>query len=165
MKETTASFELINSNPTQRDPRICPFGVFLTNAMSAGGGQSFYWFLHEADAVGYIMELAMEANPDEEFESHFAGKSTFSDLSLECIHAGQVSFTIRWAGRFEDLMESKARFACEIRNDFMEIYVSGIFKDTNQITKDRFVEHLGRYSERFPARTFVSGFRFGALKD
>ena len=165
MKEKIASFELLNSNPTQRDPRVCPFGVFLAHSMSAGGDQAFFWFMHEIEAVQFLIEKAGETTAFEEFETLLSNVMTFEEMPVEMLNAWQTSFTIRWIGRYEELLDCQSRFCCEIRHDFMPIYVNRVFQDTDKNTIDRFIEHLGRYVERFPAKTFVSGFRFSPIKD
>lgn len=158
-------FKLLTSNPTHRDPRICRYGVFLINALSAGGDQGFHWFQHEADALAFVSDRAEQTRAWQELQLLLAPTQYLADLPLRAINAWQASFTLRWAGRLEDLWECQSRFAKEIRNDFMPIFFDSMGPETDQKTRERFIRHLGQYAERFPAKTYVSNFRFSRLKD
>ncbi len=158
VQPTLPPFSLVTSHPMQRDPRSSPYGLYLVHSLGAGGGQGFYWFRHEADAVACIRTLAEQSPESEELAPLLLDVNNFEDLSLELINRTQLQFTVRWAGRFEQLWDSDSRFAREIRNDFTPLYESRHPDDDFMANLDKFVRHLEVYAAHHPERNYVSEF-------
>ncbi len=182
MTENIPKFELLNSIPNQRDPRACPFGVYVAIAFSRGGEQGFHWFEHEADVFKFIAHLndrssdehleatsmgdLIKSSDDEDepsgLELLLAGVSRLQDLSLAALNDSQLGFSLRWVGSFESLMTESSRFAREIRNDHDNILHSrgALYSSDENRDRDAFANHVRRYAERFSTKSAVVGFNF-----
>ncbi len=152
-----SNFQLISSDPIQRSPETCPYGLYLSFSLSHGGSQGFYWFLCYSDAVQYLIQLS-------DFELDIAISNdigepldcTHTDMLIQSINEQQCAFTVRWAGPIDELLTSHSRFAREIRNDFACSHMPDSITDMREVLREAFMTHLGNYAERFPERAHSS---------
>lgn len=159
-----SEFALDGRPPHQHDPRTAPWGLYLAWSMGAGGEQGFHWFGSEQEALAFLMDLDETLFP---FETDEAGGSTLErlaegaqrlrDLPLQAINHSQVMVQVRWAGRFEALLDENSRFAREVRRDFRDYLEEGFHSDLRDAGMlAAFAEHLGNYIRRYPQTRYVS---------
>lgn len=163
------AFQLTPSDPRQRDPRICSYGLFLANSVATGGDQSFYWFLHEKDALDFLHqshcgEVCAETYADEGDPELTACRACreatgLASLPLDTINQSQCRYTVRWAGQFADLVDGQSRFAKEIRRDFTLLESMPFPYRPKSESMQEFIAHLSAYTERFPPKAYRSSFR------
>jgi hypothetical protein len=152
-------FQLISSDPTQRSPEICPYGLYLSYSMSRGGSQGFYWFLSYADAAQHLFQLSdLDTDMAISNDNGEPLDCTFPDMLIQSINEQQCAFTVRWTGHVDELLSSQSRFAREIRADFGYSSMPDSFTDMREGLREAFLTHLGNYAERFPERAHTSSY-------
>ena len=143
-------------DPSERDPREFPIGIYSTDSYRFGGAMVFLWFEDNTQAIRHLCDdlpsLYLDEDEMDDEDGTFGQLRTMlatveqlKDIDLDAMNQLLSYYcTVRWAGSFDDLRTGNNEFAKEVQAEFY----SNEYGDERGMTEDAYddwVAHLENY--------------------